>query len=49
VWRLWYARPQLTLDQIREMTLDDVDLQILFLERVDAAQAEARASAAPEA
>lgn len=45
MWRLWHARPQLTLDQIREMSLDDVDLQILFLDRVAAAQIEAQARA----
>ena len=45
MWRLWHARPQLTLDQIREMSLEDVDLQILFLDRVTAAQIEAQARA----
>lgn len=41
MWRLWLARPALTLDQIREMSLEDVHLQLWLLDRVDAARAEA--------
>jgi hypothetical protein len=42
VWRLYRERPHYTLDQIREMSLDDVELQLLYLDRVEAAHAEAR-------
>ncbi len=45
MWRLWYERPQLDLDKIRAMSLDDVDLQLLYLDRVDAARVEAKARA----
>lgn len=41
MWRLYLARPAFTLDQIREMSLEDVHLQLWLLDRVDAARAEA--------
>jgi len=41
VWRLYLARPTYTLEQIREMSLEDVHLQLWLLGRIDAARAEA--------
>lgn len=41
MWRLYLARPTYTLEQIREMSLEDVHLQLWLLDRIDAARTEA--------
>lgn len=41
MWRLWLARPEYKLHEIREMSLEDVHLQLWLLDRIDAARSEA--------